>query len=168
MYELTGDFPSRSELWEVSDEESFNRAVEQVGLERGTTVRRAVEGLMAERSVEWRLKGTTVDDLHLAVYALHAVMRGALLMGLLESSMGAVKRAVERWQVLWDGVATDMGEEGIRKCGLARHSPVLAWLLRRIIEISGDERVQGARYLGGVAHEGLEEVWELVKGLKDL
>lgn len=77
-------------------------------------------------------------------------------------------RAVERWQALWDGVVREMGEEAVRRCGLARHSPELAWLVRKMVEGRGDKRIKGARYLGGVAHEGLEELWELVQGLRDL
>ncbi|KAK5659802.1 hypothetical protein OQA88_1014 [Cercophora sp. LCS_1] len=171
IYEMTGGFPCLPELWEADSPEAFQRVVETLGTgcwDRGASVREGVEALMGEGAFRFPLRDVTVYDLHLLVYASHAVVRGALLMGLLPASSGTLLRAAERWQGLWDGVVKGMGEEGARRCGLARHSPELAWLMRRMIDGKTDERLVRSRYLAGVAHDGLDELYSLIKIFKDL
>jgi hypothetical protein len=181
IHELKGDFPCLSELWEAGTEEEFHAAIASMGgvatscWLRRASIRQAMQAL-TNPSPAWigiasfPLRNTTVHDLHLLIYALHSVVRTSALTALLPASTSALSTAISRWGEIWKTVATSLGPDRLRKSGLARHSPELCWLAKKIVEgvASGDERLLKAKYLEEVAHDSLDELHELIQLFRDI
>jgi len=175
IYEFRGDFPCLPELWDAKTETEFNTilAARPDSWKRSSSIRGAVEALLADSwsgTGGFPLRNVTAHDLHLLVYAVHCVARSAgfTLLG----SLGApsIFRATTRWQEMWAVAAGPLSEEQLRGSGLARYSPEMCWLMRKMIEaaMTGDKRLTESKYYQGVAHDSLEELHSLIREFRDL
>lgn len=175
MYELRGDFPCLPELWEAKTADDFNAilAARPDLWKRSSSIRGSVEALLAD---SWAgidgfpLRYVTVHDLHLLVYAVHCVARSAGFTLLGSLGAPAIFRATTRWQEMWAVVAGPLSIEQLRESGLARYSPEMCWLMRKMIEaaMTGDERLTKSKYYQGVAHDSLDELHSLIRQFRDL
>lgn len=177
--ELTGVFPCVPSLWEAECEIEFNTIVAAKGpsvQKRSCSIRQAMEALMADATwsgiEQFPLRDPTVHDLHFLIYAIHAVVGSASLMGLLPVSGAALLRATERWEQLWrqaTSLLADSGEDVRHMAGTMSHylSPEMCWLAKKLVEGGMNGCLEGLEYYQG-AHYSLDPLHALIKRLKDL
>lgn len=74
-------------------------------------------------------------------------------------------RALSRWQDFWNSAVKKASKEEVDSSPLAKHSPQMCWLARRIVEVSAAGR-EDAAYFKTPSHESSAELHALMKELQ--
>lgn len=101
----------------------------------------------------------------MTVPGLQVLIASARLSRTLALLAPKVLRALSRWQHLWNAAVAKASKEEVESSPLAKHSPQMCWLARRIVEVSAAGR-EDAAYFRTLSHESSAELHALVKELR--
>lgn len=74
-------------------------------------------------------------------------------------------RALSRWQGLWNAAIATGNKEELESSPLAKHSPQMCWLAKRIVEVSAAGK-EDAVYFRTLSHESSAELHALIRELR--
>ncbi|KAF4960239.1 hypothetical protein FSARC_10527 [Fusarium sarcochroum] len=127
--EMTGHFPCHSELWEADSNIAFQKRAQQDLLRPyPSSYNEAMEGLLAEEwtfSTRESFRRLNTSDLFLLT--------------------------LDRWNSLWTGAFARISADEKSWLGIARHTPEVAALSRKIVELSGTGEAKSSAYMQCVA-----------------
>jgi hypothetical protein len=75
----------------------------------------------------------------------------------------SILHALDRWGLLWDRAIARITPEAQQWLGVARHAPEIAWLSRRIIEISLTRQSDEVQYLQRCATYDLADFHQFIR-----
>ena len=90
------------------------------------------------------------------IYNWHALLKPATVAQ-------ALLRALDRWKSLWDRAIESVAPNKRQWLGVARHAPEVAWLSRRIIEVSMAAQSKELTYLYRVTTYDLKNFHDFIR-----
>lgn len=79
------------------------------------------------------------------------------------STSKALLRALDRWASLWIPAMQRVPEQQLTGLGMTRIAPELAFLMKRVLEVSGTPGANGLGYFDGTVRYDTADLHEFVK-----
>ncbi|VUC32254.1 unnamed protein product [Clonostachys rosea] len=167
LSEMCGQSPCIAGIWDAETEEDFLKR----RAEAGVTSHRLVDQMSELMSDDWT-EAQHLECSQLSPYHLHAmscafmpVVFNLHASKFPESHSAALFRALDRWDLLWDSAFKQMPEDQRKWLGVARNSPGLIWLSRRILDAGRGGEAKKWRYFQRIPSYTTADVFEFVRSL---
>ncbi len=98
--------------------------------------------------------------------AISVVIAVSRLNSLLHTTLPALQRATDRWEELWQGVLSQLGEEQLRMSGFVRHCGEFGWLARAMLQHSRDGKDRTVPFYDRIGHDTPKELHDFVRALR--
>ncbi|RBR25990.1 uncharacterized protein FIESC28_01263 [Fusarium coffeatum] len=151
--EMGGPLPCLSELWEADSGVAFEGLRHKLTREYPSNRREAVSGLLSDEWTSLKESFGRLDptDLFLISGGLMRHVFHCRTSITTPDYISMVLRALDRWDSLWIDAFERIPVDERKWFGIARHSPEVIALSRRMIELIGSEEAEKSAYLQCVA-----------------